>query len=565
MPTYEIDVGGKTHEIESDSPLSDAQLGEYARSLTAPAKIEASQPAAAAPGPRARLPGTLSEQATAIKKGLWGLGEAATTLASGAVAGPLSGAAGVVGGLYGLARGDSAAQAAGGAAEVQRSLQEKLTYSPRSEEGQVAVSALGYPMQKAGELLGQAGGVVGEKLGNRALGEVIGERTPELLASVLGARGLAKSIGPMRAAKPLTQSQEAIQASQAKGFMADPLEARPSAANVAVEGMANRSVVQNRIAAKNAEHAAGLAKRDLGLPKDARLDTPTLDSLRGAAGQKYETIKQLAVDVLPDAQYLQAIRDLDKRFESMKEFAPALYNHPALERARGALSQPQSPAHPGAWTPKSLLEISQTLRERANRMLKARDVSDEAFNEATALKAGATAMEDLLERHLVPPGVQRVGTNFRLVSDFRKARQLIAKTYDVEAAINPVTGAIDPQKLRRIAEKGGRLTGGLKDIADAAAAMPSVMKSVEGADTSLAPHIGDWGAAGAISMATGHPQALAAAAVRPTATALASSRRYQNAMGRVRPNKPTRQYSLKDALSGAAAESLGTQDETADR
>jgi hypothetical protein len=430
---------------------------------------------------------------------------------------------------------------------------------PSTPEGAAALQAVGKPMQMA-----QAGaGAAGEYVGG-AKGRALGEMVPEGAALALGAKNALTMRGAAIPAKPMSQAREAIAASQKKGFMADPVEANPGIANTVVEGIADRKGVQNRIAAKNADQAAALVKKDLGLAADARLDEPTIQGIRAKAGQKYQAIKDLQIDVPMDQAYLDTIHALDEKFASLKEFAPELYNHPSLERVRGALTQPKSPAHGDNWTPKSILEISQALRDKANRVLKGRDISDEAYHEAIALKSGATAMEDLLERHLVPTGPQRLVTNFRLVDDFKKARALIAKSYDAEAATNLTSGAVDPQVLRKLHEKGSPLSGGLKDVADAAAAMPSVMKSVEGLDTSLAPHVGDWGAAGMSALALHRPELLAGAFVRPAARVVAASKPYQAAMGQARPGKPARQIKMAEAAKAAALEQQATQNEAPD-
>jgi hypothetical protein len=558
MPTYELDIGGKTHEIESDNPLTDAQLSEYAKRLTAPA---------AKPTPKqddpVRLPQTAGETATALKKGLLGLGDVALSATTGGLATPVSGLAGVGSAVYAALTGKDDPMRAG--AETQKSVQERMTWAPRTEEGQAGAALLGKPMEMAKAYSGKVGRAIGEKVSAPIAGESIGEAVPEAAAALLGAKQMLKSRGALTPGAPLSQAREAIASAQRSGFMADPVEANPSMGTKLAGTIADRRRVQDNLSVKNAEIAATKLKKDLGIAPDGRLDLPTLEGIRGAAGQKYQAIKDLKVDIPMDQTYLDTIKALDSKFESLKEFAPDLYRHPDLERVRGALAQPKSPAHPNTWTPKSLLEISQNLREKANRVLKQKDVSDEAFNEAAALKAGATAMEDLLERQLTPTGTQRVATNFRAVQDFRKAREQIAKTYDVEAATNLVSGVVDPQKLRKIVERGGTLSGGLREVADAAAAMPSVMRSPESISPDVYSHIGDWGAAGvAAGAATLHPGLAAGALVRPGTRAALSSKLYQDKLGQVKPSKPTRQYSMKEAAKGAAAAEIATAEEKKD-
>jgi hypothetical protein len=555
MPTYSVKVGEKTHKIESEQSLSDADISEYVDSLPAGGEPAPKLgPRRATPGSTeapAKLPQTAGEYATAIKRGLLGVGDTALTMAGGM-------ARDVAGSYAGLYKGITQGRDAAGMARAKEAWTSGGGAS--TPEGEKGVQAVAFPMQEAQKVSGAAGEAAGGLIGEPQKGRVLGELLPEAAAYAGGLKQLSMAKGAMKAGAPLSQAREEISAAQRNGFRADPAEANPTLKNQMLEGMADRRRVQDKIATHNQEVAADHIRTDLGLPKDARIDLPTLEGIRLKAGKPYEDIKNLKMDIsVNDPTYQAAIANLDKGFESMKEFTPELYNQPKLERARGALAQSASPGHPEAFTPKAILEISQRLREKASFVLKQERPDHDVFLEAKALKEGATAMEDLLERHLTAAGSPR------MVKEFRDARELIAKTYDVEAATNLTSGAIDPQVLRRMSEKGQKLSGGLEKIAHAASAMPNVMKSVEHLDTSYGPHIGDWGAAalagGAAAM--GHPALLAGALARPAARAAASSGAYQALAGQVKPNKPRQQYKMKEVARGLGAVQQATQqDET---
>ena len=577
MPTYTIDIGGKKHKLSSEQPLSDDDISEYADSVAGdkPA-LQPKLAAPTAPGPQARLPATASEYGESLWKGLNGVGEGAVTLARGFLAAPISGAAGLAGGLYGLARGDSFDEAASGAAEVQRGLQKELAYAPRTEEGGAMNQILAYPMEKASELTGRAGKFVGEKVGAPVAGEVIGETLPEAAGALFGARSLAKMRGGMKPGAPVSQARDAIREAQDNGFMADPAKAAPGMTNTALESVGGREGIQVQLASKNVEHAGRLAKEEIGLPVGAKLDRSSIGSIRSRAEQVYDQIRSIGLTI-PDTEpvFQQALRDISKKMDIVNEYAPDLSNTLGggeVRRVQGALAQSRSVNTPRAWTPEALLDISQQLRAQASAVLDTAQSNSRAFRQSSAMKSAATAMEDLLDRSLTQwvqqqtaQGVQRLALPpADLVAKFRDARRLIAKTHDIEGVTNLVTGEVDPIKLARMLQSGDHLSGNLEIIARAASAMPEVMDipSARAAMSASGTRLTDLGVGAATAAAAttlSNPYLLGAAVIRPAARALASSKPYQSTMARVRPGKPARQYSLAEGLKGALMESVSVQ------
>ena len=92
-------------------------------------------------------------------------------------------------------------------------------------------------------------------------------------------------------------------------------------------------------------------------------------------------------------------------------------------------------------------------------------------------------------------GPAQTNPSAKLVEDYRKARQLHAKLYDIEAATNTVTGRIDPAVLARIEDAGGTMSGNLAKITHAHRAMSHVVKNIEA---------GTQGGLRASDMAVGH-------------------------------------------------------------
>ncbi len=77
-------------------------------------------------------------------------------------------------------------------------------------------------------------------------------------------------------------------------------------------------------------------------------------------------------------------------------------------------------------------------------------------------RQAADAVDELIERNAAAAGKPDV------VAKYRQARQLIAKSYDVEGATNPSTGDVNARGIARLAAKGRPLTGELDTIANVA-------------------------------------------------------------------------------------------------
>jgi len=66
-----------------------------------------------------------------------------------------------------------------------------------------------------------------------------------------------------------------------------------------------------------------------------------------------------------------------------------------------------------------------------------------------------------------------------LLDNFRNARQLIAKTYSVEKALNPASGTIDAKKLAQQLKANKPLTGELRTAAEFGSQFPKATQTTE--------------------------------------------------------------------------------------
>lgn len=115
-----------------------------------------------------------------------------------------------------------------------------------------------------------------------------------------------------------------------------------------------------------------------------------------------------------------------------------------------------------------------------------------------------------------------------LLENFRNARNLIAKTYTVEKALNQVSGSVDARKLASQLQKGKPLTGELRSAAEFASRFPKAAQTVEGMGSLPQTSPLDWAAGAGMSTAMASPLGLLSIGARPAARYAALAPMTQN-------------------------------------
>jgi hypothetical protein len=493
MPTYEVTIEGKgTFEVNSDKELTDAQAYQYA---LAQAKNEApSMATSALAGLGAGFGRTVLGGQELLGKGLQKLGaESAGQFLSrdaqmgrerllkelqqykevnpiSAGGGQLVGEIGAtlpVGGL--LARGLSAIPTVGTKAAP---LIEAIRTSGGGGGG-LATRATG------GAITGGAGSALIDQE-SAGTGAAIGAAIPIVgaTASKLFSAG----------AQQTPEMTAAINAAREAGYVIPPTQANPSFINRVLEGTAGKLTTAQNASARNQEVTNKLAAKSLGLPEDAVITTEVLDGIRATAGQAYDALASLPV--------------------KKGSKADTLMNIPAVAKI----------------DPKQMVYDLRVARADSNAYYKnyARTADPEALTKARNLKAEASRIEDALENY-----AKALGHN-DLLPDLRNARQLIAKTYTVESALNQTTGSVSAQKLASDLSKGKPLSEGLKQAAEFSQRFPKAAKTPEqmGSLPQFSPL--DVTAGAGLSAILQDPMALATIGVRPVARSLALSPLVQN-------------------------------------
>lgn len=314
-------------------------------------------------------------------------------------------------------------------------------------------------------------------------------------------------------------------ASREAGYTIPTTQTNPTIVNRALEGISGKLTTAQQASAKNQPITNQLAKRSLGLPNDQPITEESLSGIRETAGKSYEAVKQygasLNLKFKPDPQFEKSVDSLGREYsQAAKEF-PEIAGNNEVSALKSALTDKNI-------SPATAIELSKKLRFDASVNFKSDNPKMAEL--AHAQRNAATAIEDLIDRRLALSGKPD------LIRDFRQARQMIARSYDVEAALNTDTNNVSAQKLAALAKNKplGRELQTAASFANAfskAAQKPETMGSLPGwspLDSFSSMALGAGGAA------TGGP-AGALAALLPVARPLIRggilSAPYQRAMG----------------------------------
>lgn len=373
----------------------------------------------------------------------------------------------------------------------------------------------------------RAGGMTGPAgMGVRAAGGAItGGASAGLVDPSMAAEGAAlgaampgavqlagkagKAVGNViRGPQASPQLTQAVADARAAGLVIPPTQAKPTLGNRLIEGFSGKITTAQNASAKNQPVINDMAAKALGLPAGTKLDPGVLQTVRQQAGQAYDAIGQAGV-ITPGQAYGQALDKIAAPFVQASKGFPNAKPSPVLDLVESL----RSPSFDASSAVAKIKEL--------------RSAADDAFRAGNsdigrASRSAAKALEDAIEDHL-----QRTGST-QLLDQFRSARQLIAKTYTVEKALNPASGSVDARKLGKELAKGKPLTGELKTAGEFGLQFPKAAQAVEGMGSLPQASPLDWALGGVMSAATTNPLMMLSTAARPGARALALSPLVQN-------------------------------------
>lgn len=326
-----------------------------------------------------------------------------------------------------------------------------------------------------GGALPAAGSMVAEKIGGPDWAGV-GAMTPQ--AAIKGYNAArAPSLAKSEAENVVRDAT--LRDATKEGYVVPPSAADGGFISKRLESVAGKAAIGQDAAVTNQKITTEIARRELGLPKMAPLTENSLDTLRDNAAAPYREVAKIDPEAARALEKLKQVRfDANANYK----FYNAMPNPEVLAKAKG-------------------------------------------------FSAEAARLEDYIEQIAANAG--KPG----LVGDLRQSRTLIAKTYDVERALNIGTGDVSARMLGSAMDKGKPLSGGLATAAKFAEGFPAYARdgasiptpgvSKSEALASLILGLGGFSATG------GNPLGLAAAALPlasgPTRAALLS-KPYQNAV-----------------------------------
>jgi hypothetical protein len=318
--------------------------------------------------------------------------------------------------------------------------------------------------------------------------------------------GLTTPKGPAN----LTQAQLVAERAIEQGATLPPTQVNPSLLNRLLEGFSGKQQTGQVASIKNQEVVNAQARKTLNLPEDTVITPQVLQDYRNVKGQAYDALKANNT-YYADKQFFT---DINKRTAELQKLANTT-DVTAELRVLNGLKQMN-------FDGVGLVEQMKRLRYDGEGNLASMAPKDRSLGQAQ--KFAAKQLEDLAERNL---------QNFNqpdVMSNFKQARQDIAKSYTIEKSLNAVTGDVSGAKLGQRAAQGKIVPSELQAMADAAAAYPTAFQNTSriGSVPGISPL--DVGAAGIAAASSGNPSLLGTVMGRPAVRAGITSPMYQRNM-----------------------------------
>jgi len=340
------------------------------------------------------------------------------------------------------------------------SIQSALTYSPKTEGGKLGVEGVDKILGVIPKVASKAGEET-LKLTGSPLAATAVDTTLQALPMAAGARS-----GSAAEVPKIDPLREAAHESQQAGFVLPANQARPNLLNNIADSVSGKIKTQQLASLKNQSNVQALVKRGLGLKPESELNPESLKALRAEAGkQGYEPLQDPSLPrVHPGAKFYgelnSVLGDYTEAGRSFKQSAKS----PIQDNVRKLAADIRNSK---GFKPSEGIAMSRILRDRATAAYQA---GDKALG--SSYKRMATALEDEIDRSLPKDKPD-------LIKNFRQARQRIAQSYDVESAMNPVTGNVDARVMGRHLKQGTPYTGDLRTVAKHGAAFPKTAQLPE--------------------------------------------------------------------------------------
>ncbi len=449
----------------------------------------------AKPVPQAEMAGQIpgqrsiskAEAPVSMRDRIMGVAELPAVLAGGMAAGVAAPVAAMYGQLTSPAKqGSPEARAAG---EAMAAKAREQFYQPRTQTSQEIMNAIAPVMEAGGAIpsvnalqMGQGAGAAIRAVGDTRANQMAaytarGERVAAPAQAALQAERVAEST---RNAPKI----EAAQAARKYDIAVNPAEANPTKSNKIKAVLAGNKGLDAQFSLDNVQKFNSAAAKEMGLPENTPLTKPAFTEARNLASGPYRAVEKLPV--------LDAPAEVMGKIEKLKGDPSLIGGATANAEIAKLVDDAQAHVSAGMAGDQILKNIRQ-MRSKAQRTYKANGSTPDQIDVADARMGIANALEDLIDSNIQDP---------KLLSDFRKARVAMAKTYAYEAATDLNTGNLDPQAIAKITAASNELTGTIADIGKIAGNFPSVSQGTNVSYSAL-PTLTRSGLGGSVGYALG--------------------------------------------------------------
>ena len=315
---------------------------------------------------------------------------------------------------------------------------------------------------------------------------------------------------------------QTLQQGKKLGFRVNPTQAHPTIKNRLLEGWAGKISTGQSVSEYNQNITNNIAKRALGMTDDTPLTMSGIKSVRDNAGKAYRNIAKLDDRFSVDDAYLKDLSEIAANSRELAQDFPSYAGKDTNIENLIEIVQPES----GSMSAKNAIEMVKRLRDEATSLFRKNTLNPDTAERALAFanKRAAEALDDLIGRNL-----QNLG-KAELHGNWRNARQLIAKTHQVERAFNEGSGNVIAHKIARSYSKGDPFSGELEDLAKFALRFDRATQEIKSSMPGISPlDVGATMIAASSQQAGGiNPKAvISAMALRPAVRGLITSGPYQ--------------------------------------
>ena len=273
---------------------------------------------------------------------------------------------------------------------------------------------------------------------------------------------------------------DAAKEAQRLGIVINPVDIQPGVATRTLASMAGERGKQT-IASTNQQQVRKVALKDLNLPETTQLtNRDVFNKAREQLAGPYNEVRKL-----PTLTADQAVRT---QLDSLRPDPSLIGSDRYAASINGIIDDALVKVDAGL-TGNQLLENVRTLRQRARKTYDNKNADLAALDVADTNLAVANALESMIESNIFNP---------KLLSQFRDARQKMARTYAYENATDFNTGLVDTKKLSRITAKDNVLSGDIKSLGVIAGNFPDVFSPKVSTPLGAMASIGRTGVAGTL-------------------------------------------------------------------